>query len=134
MPARPGAPGFGLRLGGAKHRRATGAAGEAATARWYEAAGYEVLDRNWRGRDGELDLVVRNDRVLVFCEVKTRTSDRFGAPIEAVNAAKQRRIRLLARAWMQERNSVARHTRFDIASVLPGRDGALVVEVIEGCF
>ena len=58
-------------------RRRLGIAGEDAVARWYEAAAYEVLDRNWRCRDGELDLVVRRDATLVFCEVKTRASTRL---------------------------------------------------------
>ena len=76
-------------------RRRLGIAGEDAVARWYEAAAYELLDRNWRCRDGELDLVVRRDSTLVFCEVKTRASTRFGAPVEAVTATKQRRLRTL---------------------------------------
>ena len=61
-------------------RQALGAEGESMAARWYEANGYEVLDRNWRCREGELDLVVRRQRTIVFCEVKTRTTAAFGAP------------------------------------------------------
>ena len=69
-------------------RRVVGQAGEDAVARWYAAAGYDVLDRNWRVREGELDLVVRDQGTIAFCEVKTRRSDAFGVPAEAVTARK----------------------------------------------
>jgi putative endonuclease len=115
-------------------RRMLGARGEALAAAWYLAAGYELLDRNWRCRQGELDLVARRDRVLVFSEVKTRSSDRFGAPIEAITREKRQRIRVLAGRWLDEHKLVVREVRFDVASVLLGRDGEGVVEVMEGAF
>ena len=99
-------------------------------AAWYEARGYEVLARNWRCRDGELDLVLRDGRRFVFCEVKTRTSDAFGAPVEAVTRAKQMRLRRLAARWLEHDAPMpAREIRFDVASVLGG-----TVEVVEGAF
>lgn len=111
-------------------RRALGARGEAAVAAWYEARGYEVLARNWTCREGELDLVVRHGRMFVFCEVKTRTSDAFGAPAEAVTRAKQDRLRRLAARWLEDDAPVrAREIRFDVAAVL---DDA--IEVLEGAF
>ncbi|MBV8236318.1 MAG: YraN family protein, partial [Acidimicrobiia bacterium] len=58
-------------------RRALGASGEQAAADWYVTNGYEIVARNWRCRDGELDLIVRRGRTFVFCEVKTRTSTAF---------------------------------------------------------
>ena len=115
-------------------RRRLGIAGEDAVARWYEAAAYEVLDRNWRCRDGELDMVVRRDSTLVFCEVKTRASTRFGAPVEAVTATKQRRLRTLATRWLAEHDARRRALRFDVASVTRAPGGELVVEVLEGAF
>jgi putative endonuclease len=115
-------------------RRALGTRGEDAAAAWYEAAGYKLLDRNWRCREGELDLVVQRDRVLVFCEVKTRRSDRFGAPVEAITREKRQRIRMLAAKWLEERRAVARELRFDVASVMIGRDDAPVIEVLEAAF
>lgn len=110
-------------------RRALGAHGEDEAARWYEARGYEVLSRNWRCRDGELDLVVRRGAELVFVEVKTRTSDRFGLPAEAVTAAKQRRLRTLANRFLAESGARSPHLRFDVVSILGGR-----LEVIEAAF
>ena len=115
-------------------RRARGARGEALAADHYVAAGYEVLARNWRCRQGELDLVVHRDRVLVFCEVKTRSSDRFGLPIEAITREKRQRIRLLAGRWLDEHKPVVREVRFDVASVLLAPDGIAVVDVMEGAF
>jgi putative endonuclease len=112
-------------------RRALGTAGEEAVASWYVAKGYEIVARNWRaGREGELDLILRRGRTYVFCEVKTRTSTAFGAPIEAVGWQKQARIRRLAARWLSESLSrPAAEIRFDVASVLAGR-----IEVVEGCF
>ena len=111
-------------------RRALGASGEAAAAAWYEAKGYEVVARNWRCRDGELDLVVRLGRLIVFCEVKTRSSDAFGAPVEAVTRTKRTRLRHLAARWLDTECPVRpREIRFDVASVLRGE-----VEVLEGAF
>lgn len=112
-----------------QRRRALGVAGEVAAAEWYEAAGFSVLDRNWRCRDGELDLVLGVPGLVVFCEVKTRTSNAFGVPASAVTPTKQRRIRHLAMRWLDEHDVRARQLRFDVASVTNGR-----VEVIEAAF
>lgn len=110
-------------------RRALGARGEAMAAAWYESNGYEILARNWRCRDGELDLVVRNGRTFVFCEVKARTSDAFGVPAEAVTHEKRRRIRHLAARWLEESPIRPAEIRFDVVSVLGGE-----IEVIPGAF
>ncbi len=98
-------------------------------AAWYEANGYAVVARNWRCRQGELDLVARRGRVVVFCEVKTRSSTAFGAPVEAVTRTKQARLRVLAARWLEDSDVVAREIRFDVASVLDGQ-----LEVLEGAF
>jgi putative endonuclease len=89
-----------------------------------------VVARNWRCRDGELDIIVRQGRVYVFCEVKARTTDAFGAPVEAITRAKQARIRRLAARWLEEAAPVRpREIRFDVASML-GAD----LEIVEGAF
>ena len=110
-------------------RRALGARGEDAVAGWYRARGCEVVARNWRCREGEVDLVVRCGRTLVFCEVKTRRSDAFGAPAEAVTRAKQVRLRRLAAAFLAQAPVGAPEVRFDVAGV---RGEA--IDVIEGAF
>jgi putative endonuclease len=109
--------------------RALGAAGEAAAAAWYEARGYRVLARNWRCREGELDLVLAHGGTVVFCEVKARSSAAFGVPAEAVTRTKQQRIRLLATRWLESSGARPKALRFDVACVLAGE-----VTVLEACF
>ena len=121
--------------GPADRRRALGEAGEDLVARWYTDAGYRALDRNWRCREGELDVVVAREGVLVFCEVKTRRSTAFGSPAEAVTYAKQRRLRGLAVRWLDAHPEArAGMLRFDVASVLAVRDTPPVIDVIEAAF
>ena len=111
--------------------RRLGERGEDRAAGWYRREGYEIVARNWRCRDGELDLIVRRGPTVVVCEVKTRSSLAYGHPAEAVTPAKQQRIRRLARRWLAEADLVPRpeRVRFDVAAVLPGG-----VDVIEGAF
>lgn len=110
-------------------RLALGAQGEAATAAWYIEQGWSVLDRNWRCREGEIDLVVRRGERIVFCEVKTRTTDRFGGGAAAVTPVKQARIRKLAMRWLASHSDKAGAVRFDVAVVESSG-----VRVIEGAF
>jgi putative endonuclease len=118
---------------GAQRRRALGATGEDRAANWYLEHGYEVLDRNWRCRDGELDLVLRLGRTVVFCEVKTRSGGSFGQPAEAVGAVKQARIRRLAARWLADHRTQlgARPAvlRFDVVAILGSR-----LEILEAAF
>lgn len=124
---------MGGRDGHRRYRQRLGARGEDRAADWYRAAGYEVIARNWRCSEGELDLVVALPGELVFCEVKTRASDRFGAPAEAVTAAKQRRLRKLAARFLAEHQRVdgspTRSLRFDVVAVTGS-----TVDVIEAAF
>ena len=110
-------------------RRALGVTGEDLAEAWYVARGCEVVARNWRCRQGELDLVVRDGRAVVFCEVKARSSLAFGSPLEAVTAAKQRRVRLLAARWLEEASVRPAAVRFDVVAVLDGE-----VEVVRDAF
>lgn len=110
-------------------RRALGGRGEALAAAWYADAGYEVLDRNWRCRVGEIDLVCRRGTTVVICEVKARTSARFGTPLEAVTTAKRRRLRRLAALWLREHPLRADVVRFDVAAV-----HGTTVEVVSGAW
>jgi putative endonuclease len=114
------------------HRQRVGAQGERLAADWYRTAGYEIVARNWRCRDGEIDLVVARPGELVFCEVKARSSHRFGTPAEAVTPAKQARLRRLAARFLAENGEDGRRgwpLRFDVAAVTAGR-----IEVIEAAF
>ena len=116
------------------NRRALGARGESLASEWYVARGYTVLDRNWRTRHGELDLVLEHRQVIVFCEVKTRTTDAFGAGVEAVNREKQMRIRRLAGQWLDAHDRAHRGLRFDVVSILAPRDAPPTIDVYEAAF
>ena len=118
---------------GAGRNRSLGASGEDIAATWYEDQGYEILERNWRRREGEVDLIVRRRRTVAFVEVKTRTSDAFGTGAEAVLPAKQRRIRRLASRWLAELTPASGRAlvdlRFDVVDITASQ-----VDVIEDAF
>ncbi|MGI6877599.1 YraN family protein [Microbacterium sp. gxy059] len=107
------------------HNDSLGRAGEARAASYLERAGYRVLDRNWRCPDGEIDIVATRDGTIAIVEVKTRTSRRYGHPLEAVDDGKVRRLWRLAFAWAREHPDacVGRELRVD-AIALTGRDPA----------
>jgi len=112
-----------------RHNAALGHAGEDRAAAHYRARGYAVLERNWRARDGELDLICARGRTLVICEVKARRHAGRGDPAEAVTAAKQRRIRRLAAAYLVGQTTYWEEIRFDVVTVLGRR-----LRVVEGAF
>ena len=95
-----------------------GARGERIAVAYLTDAGLRVLDRNWRCREGELDIVAREGDALVFCEVKTRRGIGYGQPVEAVGRAKQRRLRTLAQRWLAAHDEHAPELRFDVVGVL----------------
>jgi putative endonuclease len=115
-------------------RHALGARGEELAARWYEERGFTVLDRNWRRREGELDLVLGRGDLVVFCEVKTRRGLGFGAPAEAVSWQKQRRIRTLAALWLRAAPRPRATLRFDVVSILVPAGRAPEITVLEAAF
>jgi putative endonuclease len=107
---------------------AVGRYGEQLAAEHLEAAGLEILARNWRCRAGELDIVAREGDVLAIVEVKTRSSLAYGAPAEAVGRAKSARIRQLALRWIMAQRELGEPVfwsavRFDVVSVVRGRSG-----------
>ncbi len=114
-------------------RVAFGVTGEDLAARCLEADGFEVIERNWRVPEGEVDLVGRRGDLVVFCEVKTRRTDRWGDPSEAVVPLKRARLRRLASRWMRERRPGAVGVRFDVVSVIV-RDGRTEVRHIPDAF
>jgi putative endonuclease len=113
---------------------ALGAYGERVATRVLTEAGMRILSRNWRGRAGELDIVARDGDTIVFCEVKTRRSTAFGAPVEAVSPAKVRRLRALAAQWLRAHPEVRGEVRFDVISVVRETRGAARIEHIRAAF
>jgi putative endonuclease len=121
-------------------RQRTGRRAEEIVTQRLAAAGWEIVERNARTRHGELDIVARDHRTLVFVEVKAgREGAAFGPerPVLAVDARKQRRVRRLATAWMAERRDLPPYTeiRFDAVGVTYDRAGRVIdVEHIEAAF
>jgi putative endonuclease len=94
-----------------------GRLGEELAADFLTGLGMVVLARNWRCRQGELDLVAADGRRLVVCEVKTRSGTGYGDPAEAVTRRKMGRIRQLTRCWLAEHRVRWCEVRFDVISV-----------------
>jgi len=100
-------------------RQALGRCGEDLAASAYAALGYQCIARRWRVGRGELDLVLRRDEVLVFCEVKTRRGCGWGRPEESVTPRRLQRMRTVARSFLAGHpNPGVREYRFDVAAVL----------------
>ena len=114
-------------------RQSSGAWGEDLALRYLTRRGYSLVERNFRTRRGEIDLVVRNDGVLVFVEVKLRRTTNFGDPLEAVTPRKQATIRSLAVQYLAERNPHFDTLRFDVIGILATRNG-LHIDHIEDAF
>jgi putative endonuclease len=94
---------------------------EDAAASWYTEHGYTVVARNWRCAQGEIDILCTRQNppgcmTLVVCEVKARSSNSHGHPLEAVTPAKQRRLRRLAVLYLQGQRAYYDHLRFDVAA------------------
>lgn len=99
-------------------QRALWRSGEDLAASFYTRRGFRILARNYRAPGGEIDVIARRGSLLVFCEVKARTTDRFGLPAEAVDHRKQARIKRLAGAWLSQNRPGRVRVRFDIVSAI----------------
>ena len=115
---------------------ALGRYGEQVAGEHLLAAGLVLLARNWRCREGELDLVAREpDGTIVFVEVKTRSGLGFGAPSEAVGRVKAAKVRQVACRWLAEcRPPGQAELRFDVVSIVRRRGYAPIVEHLRGAF
>ncbi|RJP72914.1 MAG: YraN family protein [Candidatus Zixiibacteriota bacterium] len=113
--------------------KAAGNRGEELAAQFLQARGFTILDRNWRQRWGELDLVAARDGLLVFCEVKASRFEGDCHPELRVDFPKQRTLTRLARAWLAGHDGDWTQSRFDVIAVkiVQGRE---VVEHLENAF
>jgi len=112
-----------------------GRAAEDAAAKFLRRKGYRILHRNLRMSGGEIDIVAEHRGVLVFVEVKARSSDEFGTPLEAVDGRKQRKLTKLALQYLAEHESAWRNCRFDVVEVYMRRDGKIErMELITDAF
>ena len=111
---------------------ALGQHGEQLAAGFLTEAGLELLGRNWRCREGEIDIIALDGKTLVICEVKTRSGTGFGTPLEAITRQKARRLRRLAVAWAAQSGSFFAEIRIDVVGVLAGRSGEYTIEHVRG--
>jgi putative endonuclease len=107
-----------LRRGGRLTNKSSGAWGEDLALRYLLRHGYRLVERNFRKRRGEIDLIVRNEDTLVFVEVKLRRSTGFGDPLEAVTTRKQATIRSLAEQYLADNRPDFNTLRFDVVGIL----------------
>jgi putative endonuclease len=106
--------------------------GEQLAASFLTEAGLTVVDRNWRCKQGEIDIVAVSGRTLVICEVKTRSGLRFGTPVEAITRAKALRLRKLAVLWVNAHGLIFDQIRIDIVGILRGATGEFTIEHVPG--
>lgn len=99
------------------NRADTGRLGELEAARFLERNGYRILERNFRCRSGEIDIIARQGDTLVFVEVKTRAGEAFGSPEESVGGGKQRRMALAASYYLEKTGCHDTDARFDVVAV-----------------
>jgi len=99
------------------NRRRKGAWWEGEAARHLEEAGYAILARNYRTRTGEIDLIACKENLVVFVEVKMRSSEAFGRPEEAIDTRKQKKIIEIAKCYLAEHPCPALDIRFDVIAI-----------------
>lgn len=98
------------------HNQYIGKIGEQKASVYLKNHGYEILERNYRIRGGEIDIIAKKEKTVVFAEVKTRTQEAYGAPAEAVNYYKRENIRKTAQYYIMEKN-LDLPCRFDVLEV-----------------
>ncbi len=103
-----------------QNNKAMGAFGETAAAKYLKAKGYQIVERNFACKGGEIDLIARRKGCLVFAEVKTRQSDRYGTPAEAVGYTKQKKIISVAQYYLLTYDEDS-DIRFDVIEVYASR-------------
>lgn len=108
--------------------------GEAEVAAYLAGRGYTILARNWRCRYGELDIVARQGQVLAIVEVKTRRSNRYMFPREAVDYRKRQRLLRAGEAWLAAHPEEDGAVRFDVAEVYPAPEGRSRIQYLEDAF
>lgn len=115
-------------------RAVAGQEGEALAAAYLEKKGYQVLERNYRIRFGEIDLIAQDHETLVFVEVKARRSLRWGSPAQAVHYHKQGKIFQVAQLYLMRQEQEDVPCRFDVVEVVISKDGTSKIHHILNAF
>lgn len=111
-----------------------GARGEALAWNFLRKQGYSILEKNYRTRFGEIDVIAQRQGVLIFLEIKTRRDTRFGLPAEAVDWKKRQKLIRVAEAYLQAKRLENRPARFDILSVVWNGTGEPQFSLLEDAF
>lgn len=115
--------------------RKRGASGEDLAARYLAQKGYQIWEKNYHAREGEIDLVACRGHEIVFVEVKTRSSERYGAPLESVTRKKQRAMIEAADKYLYDRDIIDQFDiRYDVIGIIAPRNAAPQIEHIEDAF
>ncbi|MGQ3480502.1 YraN family protein [Paenibacillus sp. TY11] len=123
-----------MKAGGKDQRKAKGAMGEEAAALFLENLGYRIIERNWRCRSGEIDLIAKQEHTLVFIEVRSRSSSKYGTPAESVTARKITQVRQTAAVYLHMNGIGDTPIRFDMISVRLTDETAVVTGHLMGAF
>lgn len=115
-----------------RRNQVLGRLGENLAVGYLEARQYKILGRNWRCRHGEIDIIARHDDLLAFIEVKTRSSNNFGHPFEAITMMKLSRMHSLARLWCAEHPDEKARVRLDVIGILAPRGVKPQIEHLQG--
>lgn len=101
-----------------RNKTGLGKKGEELAVSYLKSKGFKILEKNLRSRFGEIDIIAKDHGTLVFIEVKTRTSEAFGLPIQGINEKKQERLRQLAMRYIAEKELIDKEVRFDVLGIL----------------
>ncbi|WP_019638095.1 YraN family protein [Paenibacillus fonticola] len=124
------------RTGSMDMRKARGRLAEEAGARYLQEQGYVLVERNWRCRSGEIDIIAKKDGVVVILEVRSRSKqhEQFGTPAESVTPRKVKQIRETAAVYLQQTNQFNEAIRFDVLAVNMEKDKIIAIEHIFAAF
>jgi len=114
-------------------RKQFGLTGEALAEIHLKQAGYRILERNYRTKLGEIDIIAKDRDTIVFIEVKTRRSEHYGSPKWAVTAKKKRKISMVALLYLKSTRQSQAKARFDVVSIGPMEENARI-EIIKNAF
>jgi putative endonuclease len=117
-----------------KYNKEFGNKGEKIAAEFLEKKGFEIIEKNFKfGREGEIDIIAKDNNILVFIEVKTRTNHKFGKPIQQISYKKQLSWRRAAEGFMFKKNIINQECRLDLLAIDFTND-KIEIEYIENAF
>ena len=114
-------------------RQLLGQTGEAAAVRYIKKKKYKILELNHKNNLGEIDIIAEDQGVITFIEVKTRSNHSFGNPKEAVTKNKQRKISMVALAWLKSKKKIDAKARFDVVSIISHKT-SMDIELVKNAF